>query len=77
MSFPAEKLESPRQLAERLGWPLARVRKLIRLKQLRHVKVGGLYFIPSGAMDEFFEAQTIEPAPTPNETASSNTFSDR
>lgn len=41
MSQTGEALESPRQLATRLGWPLARVRKLIRTKQLRHVKIGG------------------------------------
>ena len=50
MSQTGEALESPRQLATRLGWPLARVRKLIRTKQLRHVKIGGLYFVPRGAV---------------------------
>jgi len=50
------------------------VRKLIRSKQLRHVKVGGLYFIPTGAMDEFFEAQTVKPTQRLNETAATNTL---
>jgi excisionase family DNA binding protein len=53
--------ESPREVAERLGWPLARVRKLIRSKQLRYVKVGGMYFVPAGAFDEFMLANTVEP----------------
>jgi excisionase family DNA binding protein len=53
--------ESPREVAERLGWPLARVRKLIRSKQLRYVKVGGMYFVPAGALDEFMLANTVEP----------------
>ncbi|MPL98013.1 hypothetical protein SDC9_44211 [bioreactor metagenome] len=61
MSDLQQQLESPRQVAERLGWPLARVRKLIRAKQVRHVKVGGLYFVPVGAVDEFLRARMIEP----------------
>ncbi len=55
-------LERPRELAERLGWPVARVRKLIRQKALRHMKIGGLYFVPRGAVEEYLLAQTVEPA---------------
>jgi len=54
-------LETPRDLAQRLGWPVTRVRKLIRERALRHVKVGGLYLIPEGAIEEYLEATTIEP----------------
>ena len=61
MNQTCEGLESPRQLATRLGWPLARVRKLIRTKQLRHVKIGGLYFVPRGAVDDFLRAKTVAP----------------
>ncbi|WGR61622.1 DNA-binding protein [Paracoccus ferrooxidans] len=49
-------------MAERLGWPIARVRKLIRQKALRHMKIGGLYFVPAGAVEEYLAAQTVEPA---------------
>ena len=56
--------ESPSQAASRLGWPLARVRKLIRNQQVRHVKVGGLYLLPLGALEEYLEANTVEPQPT-------------
>lgn len=61
MSHHEQHLESPRQVADRLGWPLARVRKLIRAKQVRHVKVGGLYFVPFGAIDDFLAERTVEP----------------
>lgn len=54
-------LENPKELAERLGWPIARVRKLIRQKALRHMKIGGLYFVPDGAVEEYLAAQTVEP----------------
>lgn len=53
--------ESPTEAASRLGWPLARVRKLIRNQQVRHVKVGGIYLLPQGALEEYLEAHTVEP----------------
>lgn len=53
--------ESPAEAASRLGWPLARVRKLIRSQQVRHVKVGGIYLLPQGSLEEYLEAHTVEP----------------
>lgn len=53
--------ESPAEVATRLGWPLARVRRLIRTKEVRHIKVGGLYLVPVGAMEEYLTANTVEP----------------
>jgi len=54
-------LETPKELAQRLGWPERRVRSLISAKQLRHVKIGGMYFVPQGAFDEFLSANMVEP----------------
>lgn len=65
-------LETPKELAQRLGWPERRVRSLITAKQLRHVKIGGLYFVPDGAMDEFLDARMVEPLqrkPVPDKPA--------
>lgn len=53
--------ESPAEAANRLGWPLARVRKLIRNQQVRHVKIGGLYLLPQGALEAYLQANTVEP----------------
>jgi excisionase family DNA binding protein len=53
--------ESPAEAATRIGWPLARVRRLIRSHKVRHVRVGGLYLLPHGALAEFLEANTVEP----------------
>lgn len=61
MTLPGPHLESPREVAKRLGWPLARVRKLIRAKELRHLRVGGLYMIPSGAIEDYLSARMVEP----------------
>lgn len=54
-------LETPKELAQRLGWPERRVRSLISTKQLRHLKIGGMYFVPEGAFDEFLSANMVEP----------------
>lgn len=59
ISSPA--YESPAEAANRLGWPLARVRKLIRNQQVKHVKVGGIYLLPHGALEEYLEANTVLP----------------
>ena len=53
--------ESPSDVASRLGWPLARVRRLIRSKEVRHIKVGGIYLLPMGAVEEYLDANTVEP----------------
>ena len=57
----SQDYESPSEVASRLGWPLARVRRLIRSKEVRHIKVGGLYLVPVGAMEEYIAANTVEP----------------
>lgn len=54
--------ETPKELATRLGWPERRVRSLITNRQLRHVKVGGMYFVPAGAFDDFLHENMVEPA---------------
>lgn len=56
-----QNLESPREVALRVGWPLARVRKLIRDREIRHLKIGGLYFVPQGAVEEYLAARIVEP----------------
>lgn len=56
-----QEYESPVEVAKRLGWPLARVRRLIRSKEVKHIKVGGLYLLPVGAMEEYLNANTVEP----------------
>lgn len=61
MTNTEQILESPREVAQRVGWPLARVRKLIRQRAIRHLKIGGLYFVPEGAVEEYLAGQTIEP----------------
>lgn len=40
---------------------LAQVRRLARSKEVRHVKVGGINLLPMGAVEEYLDANTVEP----------------
>ncbi len=55
------ELESPRELAERIGWPVRRIRNLIANKQIRHHRIGGSILIPTDAIDEFLHRTEIQP----------------
>lgn len=46
------QLLSPKQLADRSGWPVARIRNLIAKQEIRHVRIGGSLFLPENAVDE-------------------------
>ncbi|MHA7777173.1 MerR family transcriptional regulator [Roseibium sp. M-1] len=54
-------LESIKELADRTGWPISRIRKLIENRELRHVRIGGGIFIPNGAIEELIKNNTIAP----------------
>ncbi|WP_209010360.1 excisionase family DNA-binding protein [Labrenzia sp. THAF35] len=54
-------LESIKELADRTGWPISRIRKLVENRELRHVRIGGGIFIPDGAIEEFIKNNTIPP----------------
>ncbi|MFV0339947.1 MAG: helix-turn-helix domain-containing protein, partial [Parachlamydiaceae bacterium] len=53
--------ESPKELAERLGWPVRRVRLLIQANQLRHIRIGRTIHVPEGAIEEFLDANMVKP----------------
>lgn len=55
------QLLSPKQLANRSGWPVARIRNLIAKQEIRHVRIGGSLFLPENAVDEYLAANMIEP----------------
>jgi excisionase family DNA binding protein len=56
-----ERLETPRQLAKRVGLSERQVRHLIQRRQLEHVPVGGRILIPVGAFLRFLEANKVQP----------------
>lgn len=55
------QLLSPKQLADRSGWPVARIRNLIAKQEIRHVRIGGSLFLPENAVDEYLAANMVEP----------------
>lgn len=52
---------SPRELANKTGWPEKRIRDLIASKELRHIKVRSRFFVPSDALEEFIARNMVEP----------------
>lgn len=54
-------LVSPRQLAKQSGWTERRIRRLIALNQIRHIKIGSSIFVPTGAIDEFLKSNMVVP----------------
>lgn len=55
------ELESPKQLADRIGWPVSRIRKLIRREELRHFRVGKSIMIPPDAITEYMKRVEVKP----------------
>ncbi|KAB2704023.1 DNA-binding protein [Ochrobactrum sp. MH181795] len=55
------QLLSPKQLADRSGWPVARIRNLIAKQEIRHVRIGGSLFLPEDAVDEYLAENMVEP----------------
>ena len=62
MSLPAdsERLETPKQLAARVGITERQVRHLIQTQQLEHVMIGCRVHIPVGAFARFLEASKVK-----------------
>lgn len=55
------QLLSRKQLADRSGWPVARIRNLIAKQEIRHVRIGGSLFPAENAVDEYLAANMVEP----------------
>ena len=56
-----ERLETPRQLADRVGLSERQVRHLIQTRQLEYVMVGSRIHIPRGAFARFVDANRVTP----------------
>ena len=61
MSVPATDLLSPRELSRQSGWSEKIIRKLIAERRIRHVRRGNRFLIPQNAIDEFVQANMVEP----------------
>ena len=56
-----ERLETPKQLAARVGLSERQVRHLIQTRQLEHIMIGCRVHIPAGAFTRFLEATKVSP----------------
>lgn len=54
-------LLTPRQMAKESGWSVKSIRKLLAERRIRHLKRGNRYLIPKSAIDDFLNANMIEP----------------
>ncbi len=54
-------LETPKQLAARVGVSERKVRLLIQTKQLEHVMIGCRVHIPCGAFERFIDERSVKP----------------
>ena len=63
-----EQVETPKQLAVRVGISEYQVRELIRTGQLGHVRIGDRKFIPRGAWPRYLEANMKGGTPWQDET---------
>jgi len=55
------ELESPKQLADRIGWPVSRIRRLVKGEQLRHYRFGKTIMIPLDAVPEYLARVEVKP----------------
>jgi excisionase family DNA binding protein len=58
-----ERLETPKELAKRVGVSEGKIRHLLRTKQLEHVMIGSRVHIPEGAFRRFLSVRTVMPCP--------------
>jgi hypothetical protein len=56
-----ERVETPRQLAERVGVTKRQIRYLVNTGQIEHVRIGARDFIPTGAWGRFVEKNKVKP----------------
>jgi hypothetical protein len=56
-----ECLETPKQLAKRVGLTERKIRYLINTCQIEHVWIGSRVHVPQGAFGRFIEAKKVTP----------------
>jgi hypothetical protein len=56
-----ECLETPRQLAERVGVTERKIRHLINTRAIEHVWIGSRVHVPMGAFARFIETNKVNP----------------
>lgn len=58
-----KQLETLKELSERVGLPIGRLRNLVRCNAIEYVPVGARPMFPQGAFDRFLERSIVRPSP--------------
>jgi hypothetical protein len=58
-----KQLETLKELSERVGLPVGRLRNLVRRNAIEYVPVGARPMFPQGAFDRFLERSIVRPCP--------------
>jgi excisionase family DNA binding protein len=56
------ELISSKKLAKHAGWPVGRIRNLIAKGEIRHVRIGGGFYLPKTAIEDYLAEHMVEPA---------------
>jgi hypothetical protein len=56
-----ERLETPKQLADRVGISKRKIDTLIRNRQIEYIEIGCRKFIPNGAFGRMIASRKVEP----------------
>jgi hypothetical protein len=54
-------LLTPRQLAKESGWSERRIRSLIALKEIKHLKIGNAFYLPDDAVADYVRRNMFVP----------------
>ncbi|OWV55193.1 DNA-binding protein [Mameliella alba] len=52
---------TPREIAQKSGWPERRIRSLIASKQIKHLKIGSAFYLPEDAIADFVRRNMVLP----------------
>jgi len=69
ISTEDERIETPKQLAARVGLSERQVRHLIQTRRIKYVMVGSRTLIPRSAWTRFLETSTVKPCPDATKVA--------
>ena len=61
--FAPVRVETLKQLADRVGISLGQARLLVQSRRLEHVRIGARRFVPEGAWERFITDNTVTPCP--------------
>lgn len=53
------EMESLKEMAERINWPISRIRKLVKNNEIVHIKIAGKIMVPTWAIEELIKSKLL------------------